>query len=280
MVSYSGQTALITGASSGIGEAFVHALARRGAGVVLVARSEVKLRTLAAEVSSVYGVAAQVVVADLARENAAAKVVEELQERGLTIDLLVNNAGFGTYGYFEGLEPAREHEEVMLNVVAVADLTRALLPAMTARGRGALINVASTAAFQPVPYMATYGATKAFVLSFSEALSVETRRSGVRVLAVCAGATATNFTAVVGTTEVAVGSLASAERVVEEALTALERGRTIVVTGGLQNRMLALLPRLLPRPITVGIVERLFRPRAGAKPPRSSVQKPPVPTKR
>ncbi len=267
---YRGKTVLVTGASSGIGKAFAHAFAGRGANVILVARSEQKLRDLAAELSRVHGVAANVIVADLERENAAGGVKDGVNKLGLSVDVLVNNAGFGTHGRFEALEPEREHAQVMLNVVAVADLTHAFLPAMTARGHGAIINVASTAAFQPDPYMATYGATKAFVLSFSEALWAENRRTGVAVLALCAGATATNFTAVVGTDDVVVGTSASAEGVVQEALRALARGRSSVITGSVYNRLLATLPRLLPRQTTARIVARVLRPRSQPTTERTS----------
>lgn len=258
MNNFRGKTALVTGASSGIGEAFAFALAAQGANVILVARSEATLHRLATIVSAKHGVDAHVIVADLARADGVLKTIAEVGQRGLTIDVLVNNAGFGSYGRFETLDPAREREQVMLNVVAVAELTHAFLPAMVARGQGAVMNVASTAAFQPDPYMATYGATKAFVLSFTEALWAENRRTGVDVLAVCAGPTSTNF----GTEEVFSGAMATPERVVADALRALARRRSSVVTGGLNNRMLTMVPRLLPRQLTARIVERTLRPKA------------------
>jgi len=259
---YRNKWALITGASSGIGEAFAFALAERGANVVLVARSEAKLKHLAATLAARYGVAAQAIVADLTQAEGVSRTVEEVKQRGLNVDVLVNNAGFGSHGRFEVLDPVREREQVMLNVVAVAELTRAFLPTMLARGQGAILNVASTAAFQPDPYMATYGATKAFVLSFTEALWAENRRTGVDVLAVCAGPTTTNFGEVVGTDDVFVGAMASPERVAREALQALARRRSLVVTGGLRNCLTTFLPRLLPRQTTLRIVERTLKPRA------------------
>lgn len=265
MYDFRGKTALVTGASSGIGEAFAAKLAERGANVVLVARSAAKLQGLADALTARYGVSAAVIAADLARADGVAATVREVQRLGLSVDLLVNNAGFGSHGRFETLEAGREREQVILNVVALAQLTRAFLPEMVARGAGAVLNVASTAAFQPDPYMATYGATKAFVLSFSEALWAENRRTGVNVLAVCAGPTATNFSAVVGTDEVLVGRVARAERVAREALQALSRRRSVVVTGGLQNRLTTLLPRLLPRRTTARIVERILRPKGASQ---------------
>jgi uncharacterized protein len=186
MFTYQGKTALITGASSGIGRAFAHALARRGMSVVLVARSEERLRALATELSQRYSVRAEVIPADLSQEDAIRQIQLEVQQRGLVIDLLVNNAGFATNGYFETLSPERDHDQVMVDVTSGVDLTHAFVPALLERSSGAaIINVASTAGFQPLPYMAVYGASKAFVLSFSQALAEEYRMHGLRVLARC-----------------------------------------------------------------------------------------------
>jgi len=170
MYTYQGKTALITGASSGIGEAFAQGLAARGMNVILVARSETILNTLAQKLDEQYHVRTTVIPADLSHLDASATIKERVQELGLQVDLLVNNAGFGTYGHFETLDAQRDREEVLVNVAAVVDLSHAFLPAMFERGEGAIINVASTASFQPAPYMAIYGASKAFVLSFSAAL--------------------------------------------------------------------------------------------------------------
>src|SRR5262249_53931226 len=166
---YKGQRALVTGASSGIGAVFARELARRGADLVLVARSGGKLAALADELSAEYGVAADVAVADLAKPSAATELAEALRARHLQIDILINNAGFGVFAPVYEADPAVLTEMVRLNVEALVDLTRVYLPGMVERDRGAIINVGSTAAFQPVPYMAVYGATKAFVLSFTEA---------------------------------------------------------------------------------------------------------------
>ncbi|HEY6236260.1 MAG TPA: SDR family oxidoreductase, partial [Candidatus Elarobacter sp.] len=186
-------TALITGASSGIGEAFARALAARGEDLVLVARSAERLEALAAELSAKHGVRAHVLPADLSDPKAVDALVAELTARGLTVTTLINNAGFGTHGEFASLDAARERDEVIVNVLAPVQLTHALLPAMVARKSGAIVNVGSTASFQPVPYMAVYGATKAFLLSFSEALAEEVRAHGVRVVALCPGQTDTAF---------------------------------------------------------------------------------------
>jgi len=257
---YKGKTALVTGASSGIGEAFARELAARGMDLVLVARSEDKLRTLAAELARGHGIRADVVAADLGREGAAERLHEEVKGRGMRVDMLVNNAGFGTHGPFETLSPDRDHAEVMLNVTAVVDLSHAFLPAMAERGDGAVINVGSTAGFQPLPYMAVYGATKAFVLSFSEALWAEYRGRGMRVLALCPGATETPFFGVVGAEEASVGRRRTPQQVVATGLRALERGRGSAIDGAF-NYWLAQTPRLAPRGLTALIGKRLMRPR-------------------
>lgn len=263
MYTYRGKTALVTGASSGIGAVFARELAQRGMHVVLVARSEDKLQTLATELQQRYGVRADVIVADLSREYAAQPVYDATQQRNLPIDLLVNNAGFATNGHFETLAAARDHDQIMVNVAALVDLTHAYLPAMLARGNGAIINVASTVAFQPVPYMAVYGASKAFVLSFSEALWAEYRQRGLRVLALCPGATDTGFFDVVGSDEIALGQKATPEAVVAQGLRALERGRSYAIPGW-SNYLLANLPRFTPRTITARIAARFARPNDAA----------------
>jgi len=257
---YKGKTVLVTGASSGIGEAFARELAARGMDLVLVARSEDKLRTLAAELARGHGIRAETVAADLGGEGTAARLYDEVEGLGMRVDMLLNNAGFGTHGPFETLSPDRDHAEVMLNVSAVVDLSHAFLPAMVERGDGAVINVSSTAGFQPLPYMAVYGATKAFVLSFSEALWAEYRGRGVRVLALCPGATETPFFGVVGAEEASVGRRRAPQQVVATGLRALERGRGSAIDGAF-NYWLAQTPRLAPRGLTALNSKRLMRPR-------------------
>ncbi len=257
---YQGKTALVTGASAGIGTAFARALAARGTNVILVARSEDRLRALADELARDHGVRAEVVAADLTRAGAARGLYDEVGRRSLAVDLLVNNAGFGTYGPFETLAPERDHDEVALNVAAVVDLTHLFLPAMLAKGDGAVVNVASVAAFMPGPYSAVYGATKAFALSFSEALWAECRGRGVRVLALCPGATATEFFDVLGTDAGARGAKRAPAQVVETGLRALERGRPYAVDGR-ANYLMVQVPRVVPRGLAARLVARATRPR-------------------
>lgn len=252
--------ALITGASSGIGLAFARRLAADGTNLVLVARSQDKLHTLAGELSEQHGIRAEVIAADLSAPGAAQGVWEEAA-RGLPVDLLINNAGFGTYGPFDSLPMPRETEEITLNITALVELTHLFLPAMLAQKSGAVVNVASTAAFQPVPYMAVYGATKAFVLSFSEALWAEYRMHGVRVLALCPGLVDTAFAETAGTH--LPGKSATAESVVQIALQALSRNRSYVVPGGSNYRQ-SWGSRFLPRAVIAQISERMMRPSAGA----------------
>ncbi len=268
MWTYRGKTALITGASSGIGEVFARRLAGRGCNLVLVARSEKKLQALAAEMSERHNIRAEVLVSDLSRDGAAQQVYAETQRRGLSIDIVINNAGFGTHGLFDKLPGQKQHDEVMLNVMAVVDMSHAFLPEMVARGDGAIINVASTAAFQPVPYMAVYGATKAFVLSFSEALWAENRERGVRVMALCPGATETAFFDAMGSQEPAVGAISTSEDVVRVALGALERGRGSVIPGW-QQTLLAQVSRFLPRSWVALIAARMFKPQNAETTPAS-----------
>lgn len=263
MFTYKGKTALITGASSGIGEAFAHALAQRGMSVILVARSEERLRTLAQDIIQKHSVRAEVLAADLGRADAAKFLQETIHQRGLTVDLLVNNAGFGTRGYFESLDPLREHQEILLNVAAVVSLTHAFLPDILARGGGGLINVASTAAFQPVPFMAVYGASKAFVLSFSEALTEEYRGRDLRVVALCPGNTETPFHSTVGE-ENTFGKSRTAEQVVSTGLRALD-GKGGVIVDGAANGLTAFLPNLLPRAVIARLAGNAFRPRRSSQ---------------
>jgi uncharacterized protein len=256
---YAGKTALITGASSGIGAAFARALAAQGTHLILVARSEAKLRDLAAALAAQNGIRAEVLACDLGRPEAGQQLFAATQQRGLPVDLLINNAGFATYGAFDRLDVEREQQEIQVDVAAVVDLTHRFLPAMLARGSGAIINVASTSAFQPTPYMAVYGASKAFVLSFSEALWAEYRSQGVRVLALCPGPTSTNFFNVVGTEDASFGVKEAPEKVVQVALRALQQGRPSVISGRM-NWLQANSVRLAPRALVVGMGARLMRP--------------------
>src|SRR6266480_269080 len=262
---YTGKTALITGASSGIGAAFATRLAAAGTHLILVARSEEKLRALASQLAKQHPIRAEVIVADLSRVGAALTVFEETQQRGLTVDILINNAAFGTFGQFDTLDAEREQQEILLNVATLVDLTHHFLPVMVARRQGAIINVASRAAFQPCPYMAVYGASKAFVLSFSEALWGEYRTKGVRILAVCPGETATEFFHVVGNGyDTPLGNVETLEKVVRVALRALGQGRPSVISGR-QNALTANLSRFVPRGLVVRMMAQVSKPRQRAR---------------
>ncbi|MDQ0202094.1 SDR family NAD(P)-dependent oxidoreductase [Neobacillus ginsengisoli] len=251
---------LITGASSGIGEVFAWELAKRGNHLILVARSENKLADLAKKLKKEHGGQVEVIVNDLSKEGAPVKLYQECQERQLDVDMIINNAGFATHGFFEQVSGERQHEEVMLNVMSIVDITHLFLPGLLKKGSGAVINVSSTAGFQPDPYMAVYGATKAFVLSFTQALWEENRTRGVQFLALCPGATQTNFFNVVGTDDASVGKRDTPERVVKVSLRALERGQSYVVPG-FQNYMNAQISRLLSRKQVLRLVGGLLRPR-------------------
>ena len=242
----------------GIGEAFAEALAARGYDLGLVARSGPALETIAARIASSRGVRVETIVADLEDRAAIERAGDETETRFGRVDLLINNAGYGAHGPFETIEPARNVGQVRLNVEALVALTDRFAPAMLARGTGGIINVASTAAFQPVPYMAVYGATKAFVLSFSEALAEEFRGRGVRVLALCPGATQTNFFNVAGE-GAQVGRLRTSAQVVATALRAYDRGAAYVIDGT-ANRILAFSPRIAPRSVVTRLGGRLMAP--------------------
>ena len=248
--------ALITGASMGIGEAFADALSARGYDLVLVARSGDALERVAARARAAHGVRAEVLTANLEDPAALARFADDVDARLGAVELLVNNAGYGAHGVFEALG-ARNLGQIRLNIEALVALTHRFAPAMLERGRGGIINVGSTASFQPVPYMAVYGATKAFVLSFSEALAEEFRGRGVHVLALCPGVTKTNFFRTAGGGDQA-GRARTAAQVVATALRAYDR-RAAYVVDGTSNRMLAFLPRLFPRGLVAKVAGSLMK---------------------
>jgi short-subunit dehydrogenase len=198
-VDYRGQTTLITGASSGIGVEFARSFAWRGSDVVLVARRLDRLEKLSAELAATYGVRATAIPLDLSLPAAGRTLAQEVDRRGLAVTSLVNNAGFGTFGPFHAEDPERLREEIGVDVASVVDVSRAFIERLRAAGTGVLINVASLAAYGPIPNMAVYAATKAFVLSFTEALWQESLGTGLRVIALSPGATRTEFFEVVGT---------------------------------------------------------------------------------
>jgi short-subunit dehydrogenase len=243
--------ALVTGASAGIGRAFAAGLAARGHDLVLVARDGARLDVLATELAAAHGIAAEVLPADLLAPDGIAAVEARLTDPERALDVLVNNAGFGTYGRFVDLEVAHEVEEVELNVVALLRLTHAALGVMERRGAGAILNVASLAAYQPNPVSATYGATKAFVHSFTHAVREEARGTGVTVMLVCPGYTHTEFheRAGLGPTDVPEFLWQSADTVVAAALRDLDRGRTVSIPG-VVNQTAAALSSVAPAGIT------------------------------
>lgn len=244
---YAGSTVVITGASSGLGEEFARQFAARHADVVLVARRVDRLEALADELLEGYGVTGIPIAMDLGAPGAAAQLIAELDTRGIVADSLVNNAGFGMSGPFAEADPERLDQMVALNVGALTALTRAFLPGLMDRGRGVLINIASTAAYQPLPTMAAYAATKAYVLSLTEAIGYEARGSGLKVLALSPGPTHTEFFDVVGD-DASVGRFQTAQQVVTTALDELDRAhpRPSVVSGranSVQAHAMPLLPR-------------------------------------
>lgn len=259
-------TALITGASFGIGASFAQALAARQTDLVLVARSQEKLNQLAQELQEQYAIQVEVLVQDLTAPNAAKIVFEAISQKSLTIELLINNAGFGSYGAFSESSLPKQLEMIQLNILSLVDLTYQFLPQMQQKGSGTIVNIASIAGFQPLPYMSTYAATKAFVLSFSEALWAENQNTGVKILAVCPGPTKSNFFDVAGFEEFASGSIrnqsyATPESVVKETLKALEGQASNIVAGGFINQIIVNLPRFLPRETLVKLVEQQLRPK-------------------
>ncbi|MEU4761903.1 SDR family oxidoreductase [Actinosynnema sp. NPDC023794] len=248
-------TALVTGASAGLGVEFATQLARRGHDLVLVARSADRLDALADRLRHEHGAEVDVVVQDLSAPDAVDSIAARLPR---PVHTLVNNAGFGTAGRFEEIPDGHDQEQLMVNVVALVGLTRALVPGMLEAGSGAVVNVGSTAGFQPSPYFATYSAGKAFVLNFSLALRREYRDRGIKVLALCPGPTETSFFDRVTPRAAIGGRMMSAEAVVRAALDGLDRDRAYV-TPGLRNALSAhLIPRR-PRTAVAAIAERVTR---------------------
>ena len=248
------ETALITGASAGIGEEFARQLARRGSDLILVARRKDRLEKLAEEVPTT----AHVIECDLGSE--AAKLPDKVAKLGVAVDLLINNAGFGTRGRFLELDPEREAEIVRVNCEAIVTLTHAFLPAMVERRRGGLITVASTAGMQPLPYETTYGASKAFAISFMEALSMELRGTGVRCLVVNPGPVKTEWQQVAGYDENTrtMPGMISAEECAADALRAYDRGKRSVIPGRLFPWVMR--GTVAPKAIKLRVTERIYRP--------------------
>jgi len=255
--------ALVTGASSGIGYDLARLLAADRHDLVLVARGAGRLAAISSELAAQHGIRALPLPADLSDPASPETIASALRERGLAVDILINNAGFGTYGPFASSDAARELAMLQVNIVSLVHLTRLFLPAMIERGRGRVLNVASTAAFQPGPLMSGYYASKAFVLHFSEALSNEVEGRGVTVTALCPGPTRTNFqiAAEIRASRLVRGSLMmDSGRVAREGYDAMLRGDPLVVPG-FRNRMLSRAVRFLPRRLVTRMVRR-FQDRA------------------
>ncbi len=251
-------TTLITGASSGIGEAFARKLAARGHNLLLVARTEENLVMLCSELGRIRSIRAQYVAMDLSEPDAPARLLEETQQRDLQIDFLINNAGFGSMGDFAKLDLARELNMIDLNIRSLVELTHRFLQPMRERKSGRIINVASTAGFQGVPFMATYAATKAFVLSFSEALWEENRPYGIGVMALCPGVTETNFFEASRMQRPPARISQTPEEVVETALRAVKRGKSSVISGW-TNFFMIETERLVPRSLILRAAGAVLR---------------------
>jgi len=253
--------ALITGASGGIGACFARALAVRGKNLVGVARSKHTREALRSEIAAKHSLRIEVIEQDLSLEGSAARLAMTLKDRGIAVDLLVNNAGFGAHGQFWKLPLERQSEMLRLNIVTLTELTHLLLPVMLERRGGGIINTSSTASFQPVPYTSVYAASKAYVTSFSMGLAEEVHQYGVKVLALCPGPTATNFFDAGQFSKINLpGGLQSPEEVVKMGLRAFDRGRSLAVPRFI-NRLMIFAQRLAPRRLAAQQAGDMFRPK-------------------
>lgn len=253
---------LVTGASSGIGRAFSIAFAERGRNLILVARSGDRLNVLACEIREKYGVKAEVIVLDLSLENISKVLYEEVQQRGLIVDTLVNNAGFATTGLLHTTDYNTQHEEILLNVATMTELTYLFVGGMSERGKGLVINLGSCVSFTPFPYSAVYAATKAYVLSFTESLNYEYRKRGIRVIAVCPAPTQTHFFDKCGNVT---DSMRTPANVVNSVFKALKRKRKVVVTDGFISKLQSIAPHFFSRKCCLNIVGKISSKAWGPK---------------
>lgn len=249
--------ALVTGASGGLGLEFAKLLARDGSNLVLVARSADKLERISAELRAAHGVNVEVIVADLAQSDAARRIVE----RVAACEILINNAGFANRGRFDELDPQHVREELFLDIVTLTELTRAYLPGMRAAGKGRVLNVASTAGFLPGPFMAVYYAAKAYVISFSQAISEELRGTGVTVTCLCPGATDTGFADRAGMNDTLLFRMATADAasVAKAGYDGMMAGKDLVIPG-IRNKLTELSARVMPRGAMLSVSRRLVQP--------------------
>ena len=255
-------TCVVTGASSGIGADIARELARRGQNVTLVARREDRLKSLAEELGRAHKVRAEVVAADIATSDGRAKMLDELRSRGRDVEVLINNAGYGSAGRFQELDGEKETLMVRTNCEAVVALCAAFVPPMVERGRGAVLNVASIAAYQPLPYQATYSATKSFVLTFTEALTADLHGTGVTATALCPGPVPTEFGQAAGIDDgewegVPDFVMTTPEQNAAAGVSAMEKGRRVVVPGPF-NVVSATAGHYTPRSVLLGLVRRFY----------------------
>jgi short-subunit dehydrogenase len=259
MEMWRGKWALVTGASSGIGWALAQQLASHGANLILTARRADRLARLASEVAERHQVQAEIYKADLTDAQAPTEIFQFVQQKGLALEILINNAGFGAYGEFHTIPPQRLLEMVQVNVAAPVHLTRLFLPQMIERRSGYVLIVASTAAFQPVPYISTYAATKGFDLLFAEGIAEEARRYGVHVCALCPGSTVSEFHEVAGQPLHMAGPQESNEKVARVGLQALADGKPRVISGT-RNWLSVEAQRIAPRRLVTRVAARMFMP--------------------
>lgn len=260
------RTALITGASGGIGEQLANVFAQEGFDVILVARNRTKLEDLANVLSARHGIAADVIALDLSAPDSPRLLSEHVDELGLQVDVLVNNAGFADFGFFAGSDLTKQLDMIQVNITSLTELTHRFLPAMVNRGWGRILNVGSTGSFMPGPLMAVYYATKNYVLAFSEAIREELRGSGVSVTVLAPGPVATGFQAAADMERSKLLSnpaspLLDAGTVARAGYDALIRGKSVEIPG-LMNRIQAFIPRVLPRSVVPGVVRRASEPSA------------------
>lgn len=256
---WNGKWALVTGASAGIGKALAAELASGGTNLVLTARRRDRLQELAAQLRSKHKINTEIVEADLAQPSAPNEIFQFTKEKGIAVDLLVNNAGFGQYGELSSVDPQRLLDMVQVNCAAVLHLTRLFLPEMIARRRGDVLIVSSTAAFQAVPYISTYAATKVFDLFLAEGLAEEMRPHGVRICALCPGTTESEFHDAAGHPARVRRRGETAEKVARTGLRALAAGKSYVISG-FANYLGAHSQRAAPRGLVTRIAAKMFRP--------------------